>query len=456
MSDTPTLADPDSLHTEVEEFLDRTSDEVAVLERQFKGGGYGGQPPYVAAPAKGHDTKGLWHYFPAHARQGYAAHAIALQKLLLDELRVPTALVPHRMAGLDIETFPADRADMLTKWMADGVGLPEATIVSLPPETGMYDSSRALVSYVAGPEATLASEFAVQMVNSDRLTALWCVSPFTARAYKAAGANPDKVFVVRPPICDGIWRDMFKPLADIKPRVDGPFVFGALGTWHERKGFHDLVRAYFSEFKREHPVELHIRTSSMDSKLTIKKFEELVISEIALIAKNEFGDDNYPASKKQPRIKLLTGTALTEQQLIDWIGSVDCFVNPSYAEGLGIPQMWALAQGVPLVTSNFGAVGEFMNDPTTPSGGAVFASVLVPVPVSMRAHSPIWGAQASWGGYDIADLAEAMLEMASKRLRFQETAQYTRTYFSNKECAPSLKTALAQLCRPEVFKSWGL
>ena len=102
MSDTPAAPVTD-------EYVDRTADEVQILERQFKGGGYGGQQPYIAPPAPGHDTKGLWHYFPAHGRSGYSTHAIALHRMLLDEMKIPTSLVPHRMAALDIDQFPEDR-----------------------------------------------------------------------------------------------------------------------------------------------------------------------------------------------------------------------------------------------------------------------------------------------------------------------------------------------------------
>jgi glycosyltransferase involved in cell wall biosynthesis len=443
-----------ALSTE-ENFPDRSADEKAIIERQFKGGGYGGQA-YCAPPAPGWDVKGLWHYFPAHTRAGYSVHAIALHRMLLDAMKIPTSLIPHRMAGLDIDQFPKDRADMLVKWMADAVGIPEAIIVSLPPDLGMYDIARALVNYVAGPECTKVSEHARDIVNSDSLTALWCVSPFTARAYTNGGVNPNKVFVVRPPICDGIWRDMFTPLDQLSPvhRQEETFVFGTLGTWHERKGFHDLVRAYFRTFKRDQPVELHIRTSSFDSTLTIKKFEEKVISEIAKIAADEFGDADYPASKKQPKIKLLSGTALSEQGVIDWLGTLDCYVDPSYGEGLGIPPMWAMAQGVPLITSDFGAVGEFC----TGFGSRMaqpFPSRLEPVPASMRGHAAIWGETSSWGGYDIANLSELMRTwFSTSRSRFPIDAAAVRSHFSYAACVGGLRDALQNVCRPEVLDGW--
>lgn len=442
-----------------EEFADRSDDEKELMNRQFRGQGYGGT--YCAPPAPGHDTKGFWHYFPAHQRSGYAAHAVALHTMLIDEMKIPTSLVPHRLNALDIDSFPEDRSERLVKWMADAVGLPEAMIISLPPDLGMWDMSRALVNYVAF-EATRVSDHAVRIVNDDRLAALWCVSDFTARSYTNAGAKADKVFTVRPPICDGPWKNMFTPLDGLRAR-SGPFIFGTLGTWHERKGFGDLVRAYFKSFKRGDDVELHIRTSTFDASLTIKKFEAKVIEEIAKIAA-EFGDDDYPDAKRQPKIRLLTGTALTDRQVIAWLGSLDCYVNPSYGEGLGIPHMWALAQGVPLISSSFGAVGEFIAE-TGICSELMFASKLVPVPASMRGHAAIFGEKSEWGGYEVDALASKMaaavdwcrgLDRQRRGSRNTVAASIVRDHFSYEECRPSLAAALPTICRPEVLAGWTL
>lgn len=448
------MSDKDNTH----EYVERTADEMALVQRQFRGTGYDGVP-YIAPPAPGHDVKGFWHYFPAHTRSGYSAHAIALHQQLVDGLKIPTSLVPHRNEAIDFELFPKDRAAFLGKWIKDILGLPEAVIVSLPPELGMYDLARALVSYVAGPECTKASEHVIKtVVNSDKLTALWCVSPFTARAYLAGGADPSKVKVVRPAICDGFWRLMFRSLTSFQARTREEFVFGTVGTWHERKGFHDLVRAYFRAFRRDQPVQLHIRTSSLDSRLTIKKFEEKVVAEIAEIAENEFGDSDYPASKKQPRIKLITGTDASELEIIEWIGGLDALVNPSYAEGLGIPQMWALAQGVPLVTSDFGAVGEFC-DALASDLARPFRHRLVPVPASMRGHAAIWADDSCWGGYEVDDLAASMTE-AVKRIVVlgdrQRMASAVRSHFSFAACRESVVDAVKQVARPEIANEWGL
>lgn len=333
----------------------------------------------------------------------------------------------------------------------------------------MHDMSRALVNYVAGPECTLASPYAVGLVNARpedgaSMAALWCVSRFTARAYLRAGADTNKVFVVRPPICDGIWRDMFKPLESVDRHGEqrqGPVVFGAMGTWQERKGFEDLIRAYFSTFTRSENTELHIRTSALEGNETIRDFEARVIKDIAKIAL-EFGDDNYPASKRQPKIKLLTGTGLSESGVIDWLGSIDYYVNTSYGEGLGIPHTWALAQGVPVLTSSFGAVGELAEDVHLNLKSAGFGPLLQPhpaelvrVPASMRAHSPIWGSDGKWGTNDVHLLGSRMRALRDGCVPHNaEVASLVRGLFSYEGCAEDARRAVARICRPEVVAEW--
>jgi len=411
---------------------------------------------YVAPPAPGYDVHGLWHYFPCHGRTGYAAHAIALHSLLIDELKVPTSLVPHRNAAIDIDKFPRDRFDMLLGWMKHICGHPEAFIVSLPPELKMYEQTRALVNYVAF-EATKVSEFAAQNVcNDEKLAALWCVSEFTARAFLSSGVDSKKVFVVRPPICDGPWKAMFTPLDELERTQHGStFQFGTVGTWHERKGFRDLVRAYFREFKRSEPVELAIRTSHLGDELTIKKFRDKVVDEIAAVAR-EFGDDDYPRSKKMPVIRILLGTDLSDAELIKWLGSIDCYVNPSYGEGLGIPAMWAAAQGLPIVSSEFGAVGEWLLSSQV-ARSMMFPARQVLVPTSMMSLNSAFAVDSLWGGYDVGDAAVAMrVAYADRHGPDREGAEYTRNYFSYRACAPSARSALAFVSRSETLAKWGI
>ncbi len=447
----------------------RSPTEIAQFEQsQFGAGGAAGLArsirgyQYVAPPAPGYDVHGIWHSFPVHTRSGYAAHAVALHMMLLDGLKITTAIIPHKTSSIDIDKFPADRFDMLLKWMNEVPGYPETMICSLPPDLAMFGQSRTLVNYVAF-EATRVSDFTLGVCNDEALSALWCVSDFTRRAFVDTGVHAEKVFTVRPAICDGAWRDMFLPITGGPAWTNGEkFRLMTVGTWHERKGFHDLVRAYFGAFKREEPVELTIATSHYGDSSTIKRFREQVIGEIAKIAKS-FGDENYPTSQKMPTIRLLLGTDLSDSELIARIGGADCYVNPSYGEGLGIPAMWAAAQGCSVVSSDFGAVGEFLRDmPDVHS--FVFKAQLEQVPPSMIRLNSVYPMEgALWGKYDIADLSSNMRaafdawDGGRGLARSPGGARATRKHFSYDECLPGLRKALSAVCRPEIMlEKWGL
>lgn len=415
---------------------------------------------YVAEPAPGFDVEGLWHCFPCHGRSGYAAHAVALHSSL-ERLGVATMLAPHPTMEIDIERFPKDREDMLMRWLKASVGIPRAYIASFPPDLrGSRIGVASFVSYVAF-EAMPLSDYAVQQCNDDAMTALWCVSPFTARCYTMSGVDFRKVKVVPPAICDGPWKAALEEPHPPRDEVSAktPFVFGALGTWHERKGFHHLVRAYFQSFRRQDPVRLDLRTSHFgEHRPTMSEFEQMVMQEIGKIA-SEFGDDNYPHSKKMPRIKLLTGTSLTDAETVRWLGGLDSFVNPSFGEGLGIPPIWAWAQGVPVVTSDFGAVGELAAELQAKLGaesGHVFASHRVRVPKEMLRHSVLLCADSEWGGYNPQSLADAMRSTFDRGpCRSAAVGEEVRRRFSFEETKAPLVEALSEIVPASLLQSAG-
>lgn len=432
-----------------EGYVPPTDQQERDFDRQLKSQKITGYH-YVAEPAPGFDVEGLWHCFPCHGRSGYAAHAVALHTSL-ERLGMPTMLAPHPSMEIDIEQFPKDREEMLMRWLKTSVGIPRAYVASMPPDLrGAHVGTPSFVSYVAF-EAMPVSQYAVQQCNDDSMTSLWCVSDFAARCYTSSGVNPYKVKVVPPAICDGPWKASLEephPERD-KVSAESPFVFGALGTWHERKGFHHLVRAYFRSFRREDHVRLDIRTSYFgDKKPTLSEFEQSVMDEIAKIAV-EFGDEDYPRSKKMPRIKLLTGTSLTDAETVRWLGGLDCFVNPSFGEGLGIPPIWAWAQGVPVVTSDFGAVGELaleLRDRFGDESGGVFGSHRVRVPKEMLRHSVLLCPESEWGGYEPAALAGSMVAAFERGpCRSAPVGESVRRRFSFEETRAPLIEALSDI-----------
>lgn len=391
--------------------------EVETLTEQFKGAMGKKVAPYVAQPAPGHDTNGVWHCFGAGHRSGYATHAIALHWVLDKALGLPTQLIPNRVMDIDIEEFPEDRSEMLLEWTKNAVGRPHLVFSSFPPDSSalLDQIGPPLIPYIAY-EGTTVSKFTVDLINGDAFRAVWVVHPFVAQALLNSGVDQKKIHVVPPMLFGGPWEGMHRS-PELRAEsewahkgvAEQPFTFGVMGTWHERKGFHDLVRAYWSEFSRDEPVLLDIRTSAFGKKMTIKEFSEIITSELANIAK-ELGDADFPRSQKQARIRLTLGTDATDREVIEWLGGLDCYVSPSYGEGLGIPHIWAKGQGVPMISTGFGAVGELLSLAEAAGGmdDTVIPYELKPVDPEMLKVSLMFDRETQWGGYQIGALASAM------------------------------------------------
>jgi glycosyltransferase involved in cell wall biosynthesis len=363
---------------------------------------------------------------------------------------------------IDIERFPADRDAQLFEWTKEAVGWPHTLFVSFPLEVAaeMEGAAGGIVPYCAF-EGDRVSRYAKDLATGPIFERVWVVSDFVKSAFVAGGVPEDRVDVVRPMLTDGFWK--MTPIEQLMAQKnrpvthDDPFVFGTLGTWQKRKGMFDLVRAYFGNFKREEPVTLVIRTSPLGVNQTIKKFKSQLTTEIAEIAR-EFGDDNFPVSRKMPKLSLELGTDLSDQQVIEWLGTLDCYVNPSYGEGLGIPHIWAKAQGVPLVSSGYGAVGDMAVETQRAVGATLdhlFGFQATPVDPEILKFGLMFDRKTNWGSYSVEALAREMRNAMSHNGRTVDvkSAEYIREAFGAETLSP-LRAALRKTLPAEYSEKW--
>lgn len=421
---------------------------------------------YVAPAAPGHDVHGLWHCFDAHSRSGYTCHAVALSWMLQHGLDIRSQLVPHRALDIEVDRFPKDRYDMLFEWTKDAVGHAHLMFASFPPEVakGLQGSGPPIVPYCAF-EGDRVSAFTRRLVNDPHLfKEVWVVSDSVRRSMLAGGVEKNRVRVVRPMLWGGPWEGMGIPMniledmAGNEPPVDSdaPFVFGAMGTWHERKGWDDLLRAYFSKFSRKDPVVLRIKTSAFGSEETVRRFTDKVIADIADIAR-EFGDHGFPESKRQARIQLVTGTGATDADVIEWLGGLDCYANSTYGEGLGIPHVWAKCQGVPMISSTYGAVPEMLREihDVAPGTDILVPHELATVHPELPRIALMFDADAKWGIYDVDAFADAMWAAYVQKRRVDTAgAKAARSMFSMEQTIGAVRDGLDELIGPDVVKQW--
>lgn len=450
-----------------EEYQNRTDQEIQELVAQIYGSFRGA---HVAQAAPGFDVRGIWPCFSTKDRSGYATHAVAMSRMI-DALKIPQQVIPHRYVDIDFGLFPEDRKDEYTKWVMGPVGIGELAIVSFPPAEAseMSEFGKLTVPYTVH-EATSISRRAVD--NCKVFADVWTVSEAATRAFAAGGV---KARTIRPALAT--WNTPERTIDHATP-----FTFGVVGTWHARKGMLDLVRAYCGEFTRDENVRLIIRTSALGSRKTVTEFLAEVVAEV--VAARE--------GLNQPKIEIITGTDCSDRELIegvdplawevlfaerqaklladptlvldplppkrddDWLGlaNLDAYVNPSYGEGLGIPHIWSLCAGVPLVTSDYGAVGDLARE--FPAACHVFPSKLVNVDPQMPRFNSLYDGSQKWGGYEVRDLGAAMRECFNRGKRLH--GERVREAFSMQACLPALKEALASVFEKDLdlLDAWGL
>jgi len=398
---------------------------------------------YVAEPAEGHDRKGLWLNFFAHHRTGYATVGHALGYVIANVLRLPMQLVPHRMQDIPYEDLPEDRRDLIESWMRHAVGLSEMLVCVNPPMIAaqMHNFAKYIVAYSTHEHDRVSSSTA-DLCNTrpsalQGMTKVWVKSPFAMKAFLEAGVREERLRLVRPPLVGGPWPRQSDGWWGSPVSVDHPFVFGMLGTWIARKGLHDLVRAYHLAFRADDPVVLALSVSLLDGGRDLYDLKQIIQTDVTAI-RADLG-----LQPPFPRLRFDLGTARTDAELIAWLARLDCFANSSFGEGLGVPQIWALAAGVPIVSTTFGAVGDLPIDWT--EAHALVSHRLEPIDREMLKISRIYDREQRWGRWDPEEYGQAMWRVFDRgRMRCPRTAMAVGHVHGFEECAPAIKEALAE------------
>lgn len=140
--------------------------------------------------------------------------------------------------------------------------------------------------------------------------------------------------------------EMYHP--QVKPlRLFNKFTFIFMGAWKERKGYNQLLEAWFKEFSEKDNVQLLIKTDKL-------KQAETAINKM----------------KKQLGITKGFAPILLESQVFDekilpkFMKSFDCLILPTMGEGFCLPGLQCMALGVPVVITNFSGCQDYANKDT--------------------------------------------------------------------------------------------
>lgn len=245
----------------------------------------------------------------------------------------------------------------------------------------------------------------VTMFETDRLPAgwieacaafdeIWVPSRFNLASFTRAGVPADRLQVV--PI--GIDADRYDP-AKVEPLAlpgQRDFTFLSVFDWSRRKGWDVLLEAYALAFRARDAVRLVLRTSGRRrgpgdlATVVAATFERLGV-----------------APEERPAVLLLE-EALPEDDMPRLYRAADAFVLPTRGEGWGLPLMEAMAAGLPVIATRWGAQLDFLNDDT---GFLIDVEAVVPVDPEQTERSPYYGPDHRWAQPSVRHTAALMRQV---------------------------------------------
>lgn len=144
------------------------------------------------------------------------------------------------------------------------------------------------------------------------------------------------------------------PIKIIPPYIDGniyhytdrdhkgkPFTFLHVGVAQPRKNTVFMIEGYCKTFSDDGRTKLIVKSNNGGT-VDILKAQFAHRKDIEFIYTNE--------------------KPLTTQQMVDLYASADCYVNMSHGEGIGMPDLEALATGIPVIGSNWDGRGTFLDE----------------------------------------------------------------------------------------------
>ncbi len=189
------------------------------------------------------------------------------------------------------------------------------------------------------------------------------------------------------------------------------FTFGSCGYLNKRKGVFEMIRAFSSEFNKNEPVRLKLHTT--DPNLGFYK------------------------NLKDKRIEI-TDELWNFDQLNNFYDSLDCFVFPSRAEGIGYPPREAMATGLPTIIMNYSGLEEIAKEewayPIYPAG--------------FEKCNPVAEQSGNWAKIGIGELMYQMRNVYKNQEEAREKGMKAsfmiKTAFDWEDCAWKLRKFLEQ------------
>ncbi len=177
-----------------------------------------------------------------------------------------------------------------------------------------------------------------------------------------------------------------------------PFVIGSCAQWTWRKNFDELIIAVASEFRADE-VTLMLKTYGAGQN---SANEEKRIRDRAVAVRGTTG------LKNAPQIVLVQDT-LSDMQMAQFYNSLDMFVMPSRGEGFCIPAAQAMLHRVPLLTTGWSAMTDYVRHEDT--GWLINYTM---EPVYGMPHIPWYRPDQNWARINIRNMMNTMRDVYTR------------------------------------------
>lgn len=253
---------------------------------------------------------------------------------------------------------------------------------------------------------------------------VWTPSQTFADTFKKSGVKT-QLFVPKQPTEIKIVKPFSRP-------QENSFLFYSMFQWTERKNPRGLLSTFWKTFEGKKDVGLLLKTYRGN----FSEGEKNAIRQDIRRWKAESGLKDLP-----PVFLVLDELSSTDIMRLHATG--DCFVSAHRGEGWGYPQMEAMTQGKPIISTNFGGVHEYLSEEN---------SWLIPYSLESvfgMGHIPWYNSSQQWAEPDYYVMGQAMLEAYYDReltiKKGMAAKSLMRNRFSYKQVGDMMKRRLEKI-----------
>jgi glycosyltransferase involved in cell wall biosynthesis len=220
------------------------------------------------------------------------------------------------------------------------------------------------------------------------------------------------------------------PLTNNLILSDDIFKFYSVFQWHERKGYNDLLRAYYKEFNEDDNVILILKVNPVKSNSSsLSKIKSDILKIKKMVNKKKF-----------PKIYLIT-KHIDRSDLLGLHKMCDSFVLPHKGEGWGMPMHDAMLCESYIITTKYGGITEFLNNDNS------FIIDHNIRPVKQMSWTPWYQSYQKWAYPKIAHLRVLMRDVFENKKEYLyklENAKHVAVSLDISSCSARIEEILSQ------------